>query len=176
VFGPLKLPDPKLPDIDVLIKDAKGTAVLIGEIKWLRKPIRAIGNLDRDAELGKGFQQLRDVREFLERSPDYLKERFVIEKDAHQASLSYAVIARDHLSDIPQPEGFWLTEFDALVWALQKSESLTEAIRKLQSYEWLPVEGRDFMVRLEPPTVTGMTIDVQVFHRLPGSMVAGFLA
>ena len=167
VRGPLKLPDRKLPDIDVLIKDAEGSAVLVGELKWLRKAARAVEHLNRDAELDKGFQQLRDVREFLEGSPDYLKERGVVEKRGHQPSLSYAVIARDHLGYIPQPEGSWLVEFDALIWALQKSESLTRAIHKLQSYEWLPVEGRDFAVRFDSSSIAGMTIDAEKFDRLP---------
>jgi hypothetical protein len=167
VIGPLKLRDPKLPDIDVLIKDAKVSAALVGELKWLMKTTRPIELLDRDAKLDEGFQQLRDVREFLERFPDFLKERGVIKKSEHQPCLSYAVIARDHLGYIPQQEGLWIAEFDALIWALQKSGDLTEVIHKLQNFEWLPVEDRDFTVRFESSRLAGVTIDSEIFHRPP---------
>jgi hypothetical protein len=168
VTGPLRLPDPKLPDIDILVKDSKSSAVLVAELKWPRKTIRVVEHLDRDAELEEGFQQLREVRAFLERFPDYLQERGVVISGESQTNLSYSVITRDHLTYIPQPDGLWLTEFDALVWALQSSENLSDALHKLQTYEWLPVEGRDFTVRFESATVAGVTIDAEIFHRPPG--------
>jgi len=167
VMGPLKLPDPKLPDLDVAIKDAEDSTLLIGELKWLRKAVRTLEYLDRDAELDEGFQQLLDVREFLEGSPDFMEERGVVKKGEHRPNLSYAVIARDHIGLIQQQKECWLAEFDALIWALQKSENLTEAIRKLQSYEWLPIEGRDFTVRFESSTIAGVTIEAEMFHRPP---------
>jgi hypothetical protein len=164
VFGPLKLPDPKLPDIDVIIRDSASRQLLIGELKWLRKPTRVIDHRDRDAELDEGFRQLRAIREFLEQHPKYLNERGVIEQQDGGLKLSFAVIARDHLFYSPQADDLWLTEFDALVWAFSNSENLTECISKLQSFEWLPVEGRDFTVRFEPSTLAGQTIECEVFH------------
>jgi len=58
VVGPLKLPDPKLPDIDIVIMDGKSSVILIGELKWLRKVTRAIEHLNRDVELDEGFDNL----------------------------------------------------------------------------------------------------------------------
>jgi hypothetical protein len=78
------------------------------------------------------------VRQFLERSPDYLKERGVIEtsKNANLSRVCHtAVIVRDYLSYIPEQKGFWLTEFDALTWALQKSEKPIDAIHKFPRQE-----------------------------------------
>ncbi len=65
----LNLPNPRLPDIDILIRDDKSSAILIGELKWLRKVIRAIEHLNRDAEPDEGFQQLTAIGEFLEGNP-----------------------------------------------------------------------------------------------------------
>jgi hypothetical protein len=84
VMDPLKLHEPKLPDLDVAIEEAEDSTLLIGELKWLRKAVRALEYLDRDAELVEGFQQLLDVREFLEGSPDFLEERGVAKKGEHQ--------------------------------------------------------------------------------------------
>ncbi len=176
VMGPFKLPDPKLPDIDLVIKDTQSAAVLIGELKWLRKVVRVVEHVKRDAELEEGFRQLRDVRTFLEQSPGYLRDSGVIPAGEVPPALSYAVIARDHLAYLPQQDGLWLTEFDALIWALQNSDSLPDACRKLQAYEWLPVEGRDFTVRFEAATVAGVTIDSEVFHRPGEIQTAGISA
>ena len=63
----------------------------------------------------------------------------------------------------------WLSEFDAVIWALQNSDSLAEAIRKLRKYEWLPTEGIDFVVRFERASVATVAIEVEIFHRPPSS-------
>ncbi|MGA7219407.1 MAG: hypothetical protein WBX38_13885 [Candidatus Sulfotelmatobacter sp.] len=165
VLGPRKLPDPKLPDIDLVIKDAQSASVLVGELKWPRKVVRVIEHVERDAELEEGFRQLRDVRTFLEQFPEYLRESGINSAGETQPSLSFALIARDHLAHLPQRDGLWLAEFDALIWALQNSESLPDACHKLQTYEWLPVEGRDFVVQFEAASVAGVTIESEVFHR-----------
>jgi hypothetical protein len=165
VAGPLRLPDSKLPDIDILIKDVESPAVLIGELKWLRKTIRVVEHLDRDKELEQGFEQLRDIRKFLEEFPDYLRERGLTASGENQPKPSYAVIARDHLSYLPQQDGLWLAEFDALTWALQISDNLPHALHKLQTNEWLPVEGRDFTVRFESIKLSGVMIEAEIFHR-----------
>jgi hypothetical protein len=38
-------------------------------------------------------------------------------------------------------------------------------MRKLQDYEWLPVEGRDFYIRFESSTLAGVTIETESFYR-----------
>lgn len=167
ITGPLKLPGPHLPDIDLVIKDRETSDVLIGELKWLRKTVRVLEHLDRDAEVEEGFRQLRQIRTFLEEYPKYLRERGGIASHVDPLNLSYAVIARDHLAHIPPQDGLWLTEFDALIWALQNSDGLADALQKLKTHEWLPVEGRDFTVRFEASSVAGVTIDAEIFHR-PG--------
>ena len=164
VFGPLKLPDPKLPDIDIIIKHSVASQLLIGELKWLRKPTRVIDHAEKDAELEEGFRQLRAIRAFLEQFPHYLKERTIVEREEDYFSLSFVVVARDHLSYAAQPDDLWLAEFDAVAWALGNSSNLKDCISKLQTFEWLPVEGRDFVVKFESATLAGETIECEIFH------------
>jgi len=78
--------------------------------------------------------------------------------------MSFAVIARDHIGTV-QMQDCWLAEFDALIWALRESNSLPEAIRKLQAHEWLPVESRDFYVQFESSALAGAAIETETFHR-----------
>jgi hypothetical protein len=176
VMGPLKLPDPKLPDIDLVIKDTQSASVLIGELKWLRKVVRVIEHVDRDAELEEGFRQLREVRAFLEQFPEFLRDNGISSVGETRPTLCYALIARDHLAYIPQQDGLWIAEFDALIWALRNSDSLPDACRKLQADEWLPLEGRDFTVQFESSSVAGVTIDSEVFHRPTDPEAAGISA
>jgi hypothetical protein len=163
VSGPLKLPDP-LPDIDIVIKDSLSSRLLIGELKWLRKPTRIIDQADKGEELNDGFRQLRAIRMFLEQSPRYLKDRGIVEQEQDCRALSFAVIARDFLTYSQQNEDSWLTEFDALEWAVKNSRDLTECISKLQSFEWLPIEGRDFRIQFDPFTLEGVTIETEVIY------------
>jgi hypothetical protein len=149
-----------------LIKDTGDSAILIGELKWIRQPIRAIDQIDKDAELEEGFRQLRNIREFLRQNPHYLKECGIIERGEHQPILSYAVIARDHITNTLAKDGIWLAEFDALNWALNNSINLTDAIKRFQTYDWLPLEGRDFVVQFEAGSIAGVTMEAESFHQM----------
>ena len=164
VSGPLKLPDEALPDLDIALRDLANPSLLIGELKWLRKSTRVLEHLDRDAELEEGFRQLRDIRHFLDASPDFLQKSGLLDGISDSPQMTYAVIARDHIGTVPMADSL-LAEFDALVWALRESGSLEEGVRKLKAYEWLPVEGRDFYVRFEASTLAGVTIETESFHR-----------
>lgn len=166
VIGPRRLPDSKLPDIDILIKDSADSSILIGELKWIRQPIRAIDQIGKDAELEKGFSQLSDIREFLRQNPLYLKECGIIERGERQPTLSYAVIARDHITNTIEKDDIWLAEYDALNWALHHSINLTDTIRRFRTYDWLPLEGRDFVVQFEAGSVAGVTMEAESFHRM----------
>jgi hypothetical protein len=117
-----------------------------------RKSIRVLEYLDRDAELEEGFRQLRDIRAFLDAHPDFLGKNRLLNRTNDLPEMTYAVIARDHIGTV-ETEDSLLAEFDALIWALRESANLAEAMRKLQGYEWLPVEGRDFYVRFEASTL-----------------------
>ena len=162
--GPLKLPDEELPDLDIVIKDLADSSLILGELKWLRKSTRVLEYLDRDAELEEGFRQIKDIKDYLNASPNFLQANGLLTKIDDEPQVTYAVIARDHLGTVETEETL-LVEFDALIWALRESSNLAEAVRKLQGYEWLPVEGRDFYVLFEATTLAGVTIETESFHR-----------
>jgi len=165
VIGPKKLPD-SLPDIDILITDdLEDSPILIGELKWLRQPVRVIDQLDKDAELEEGFRQLHEIREFVRQNPNYLKECGAIERGRRQPTLSYAIITRDHITNTLEKDGLWLAEFDALSWALQNSVNLADAIRRFQTYDWLPLEGRDFTLRFGAGSIAGVTMESEEIFR-----------
>jgi hypothetical protein len=171
--GPFKLPDSNLPDIDLVITDVKNAAVIIGELKWVRKAAHVLEHLDRDAELEKGFRQLHAIRVFLSRNPNFLREVGVVKPKKGKPQISYFVIARDHMIDNLEDDAIWLAEFDALIWALRQSRSLTAAIRKLKRLEWLPEENREFEVIFECSSVAGVAIETETFHRLRGPATPG---
>jgi hypothetical protein len=164
VFGPVKLPEP-LPDIDIIVKDSEASQLLVGELKWLRKPTRVIDQAEKAAELNDGFRQLREIRNFLAQSPRYLKDRGIVERP-DQMKLSFAVIARDFLNYSSEVDDLWLGEFDALWWALTNSSDLKECIFSLRSFDWLPVEGRDFSVQFDSSVLEGITMESQAFYSL----------
>ena len=51
--------------------------------------------LDRDAELEEGFRQLRDIKNFLDASPDFLQKSGLLNGSNDNLQMTYAVIARD---------------------------------------------------------------------------------
>jgi len=61
-------------------------------------------------------------------------------------------------------DGIAIVEFEAFLTALKRSESLDSAISDLLSYEWLPVEGRDFRIQYERATANGVSAELQVFY------------
>jgi hypothetical protein len=47
---------------------------------------------------------------------------------------------------------------------LATNRDLCGTANELLSYEWLPIEGRDFLVRLERAAVNGVSIEYEVFY------------
>jgi hypothetical protein len=173
VMGPFRLPDPKLPNIDLVIKDARNGDVLVGELKWLRKSILAVELIDKDAEIEQGFSQVREVRSFLKSHPEYFRQSGILTRSQRLGRVHYGVIARDHIAYIPQQDDLWLAEFDALIWGLRTGPTLADVVGKLQNLEWLPLEGRDFTARFETASSAGVTIETEVFHRPWALSIAG---
>lgn len=159
IHGPIKLPAP-LPDIDLVIEDRATGQALICELKWGRKTLRAVEHVMRDEELRKGIAQLHSIRDYLLKTADFLQKRGV-----RATGVYYTLVGRDHLVWIPPEEGLFLCEFDALVWILQNSQNLIDGIHQLRTYDWLPIESVDFMVRHERVTVAGVSIETEVLHQ-----------
>jgi hypothetical protein len=61
-------------------------------------------------------------------------------------------------------DGIAIVEFEALTQALTTAVDLPSAIGTLLAYEWLPVEGRDFVVRFDSARTNGVAIESPVFY------------
>jgi hypothetical protein len=59
-----------------------------------------------------------------------------------------------------------IVEFDAFSKALQRPDGLSSTISDLLEYDWLPQEGKDFRVQLEPSTVNGVSLESDVYYPL----------
>jgi len=59
----IPLPDGST-EIDVVIEDASDSTVVLGEMKWIRKPYRALETLEREAHVSKGISQLKLVQNY----------------------------------------------------------------------------------------------------------------
>jgi hypothetical protein len=162
--GPAKLPEP-LPDIDLLAHDEDSSTVLLAELKWIRKPLRPAEIGRSNEEVLKGFGQLRDIRDFLARSPDHLQTlgRLPRSVDAYE-HVYYLLVARDHWCWREPEDGIAIVTYDAFAEALQAAGTLHENLRALLQYEWLPEEGRDFYVQNDTASVNGVSIESPVFY------------
>ncbi len=157
----------QLPDIDLLLVDESSFTVLVAECKWNRKPMGWKERLDRDADFGKGLDQLIEIRNFLNQHPDYLRERQKLEHSlTHYKNVSFALVARDHFF-WPDTPDILLVDHEVFKTEIADAASLAEVVSNLRTYEWLPVEGIDFLVRFEPSIANGVTVESETFYRIP---------
>jgi len=164
--GPIKLPRGDLPDIDLLVEDIGTGTVAICELKWGRKPYLASEFVSRNAELVKGWDQLRMIQEFVQGNPQFLRDRgFLSRSLGDYTRVNYLLVARDHLMWIPPSWGRAIVAFNPFKAMLQKAD-LSAGLGQLLSYEWLPVEGKDFKVVVESMTLNGVTLRDEVFSRI----------
>jgi hypothetical protein len=164
VEGPATLPKP-LPDIDLIVEDLKSSSVLIAETKWVRKPLRPIESVERDADVLKGVKQLEHIREFLRKTPDHIRLQGKLSKSLNcYDHIHYLLVARDHWLWIEPTDEIAIVEFDPFLRMLTNSEDLNVGVNDLLTYDWLPVEGRDFFVKYERAFANGVAIESEVFH------------
>ena len=162
--GPSPLPTPT-PDIDLIMADETHSTVTIAELKWVRKTVRPAEIPDRDADVMKGVGQLSAIRRYLSAHPAYLQGQGRLPRPLDQYErVHYLLVARDHWCWMAGPAGPAVVEFDALLRALQLSDNLHDAVARLLTYEWLPVEGRDFVVRYERSTANGVSVESETFY------------
>ena len=163
--GPIKLGN-HLPDIDFIVEDASSSTIAVCEFKWGRKPYSITEHLSRDAELIKGMNQLGMIRSFLGDRPDLLKARGVASKDlSDYRRVEYLLVARDHLKWIPPTAQTHIVGFDPFK-AMLEINDLNRGLDRLLSYDWLPVENKDFKIEMRPDTVNGVTARGETFFAL----------
>jgi hypothetical protein len=171
IRGPILLPN-GVPDIDLLVTDETSSALVIAELKWIRKSLAPKEGVGKEAEVLKGVSQLVQVRKFLTANPDYLTTRMKLLKPFREYEhVHYLLIPRDYCPWIHPVDGISLVEFDAFKKAMLGSENLHDTVLRLLTYEWLPIEGRDFSVRYDRAAVNGVAVESEVFYStnpLPG--------
>lgn len=162
--GPVQLPNP-VPDIDLLAVDESCSTVVIAELKWIRKTVRPAEIPNRDADVLKGIGQLESIRAFLAEEPDYLRSRGVLLRRLDQYEhVEYLLVARDHWRWVEPHEAIPIAEFEPFAGILERSTNLREAVGELLTYDWLPVEDRDFRIQYDRATANGVTIESPVFY------------
>lgn len=133
--GPVTLPQP-LPDIDLVAIDEESSTVIICELKWIRKIMRSVERVSRDAEVSKGIRQLQRIRGFLSLNPNYLCSLNRLPKRLTEyANVYYLLVARDHWLWVEPTEEFAIVEFDAFRKTLQRNEGLHNAMTDLLGYD-----------------------------------------
>ena len=164
VDGPVGLPKPN-PDIDLILFDEPSSTVILAEMKWIRKTVRPVEIPDRDADVLKGVGQLEEIQRFLADAPEHLSAQGRLPRPLNEYEhVHYLLVARDYWRWVAPHNGIAIVEFDAFARVVAQSANLHEAVITLLSYEWLPVEGRDFFVRYDRATATGVSLESQVFY------------
>jgi hypothetical protein len=162
--GPVQLPKP-IPDIDLVAADESSSTVVIAELKWIRKTVRPAEIPSRDADVLKGIDQLDSIRTFLTANPDYLRTRRLLSRRLDEYErVHYLLVARDHWRWVEPRDGVVIVEFEAFARTLEDSDSLRHAVDELLTYDWLPLEGRDFRIQFDRATANGVSIESPVFY------------
>jgi hypothetical protein len=164
IGGPVPLPSP-IPDLDLLIADEKSSTVLIAELKWIRKTLRPVEMTARDNDVLKGIGQLERIRRFLTDNPDYLLARGKVPRLlADYERIPYLLVARDHWLWVAPTDSLAIVEFEAFATSVGRSPDLQSAIGDLLTYDWLPVDRRDFRVQYDRATANCVSIESEVFY------------
>jgi hypothetical protein len=159
----IELPD-KTTEIDVLMADEASSTVAIAELKWSRKPNRTLERIARDKDIAKGFTQLQTIRAYARKHPDFLRELKKLPRSlTAYANVHYLLVVWDHWFWIDPEDGIAVVNFHALLPVLNRAANLQSLVTELLTYEWLPVEGRDFRVTYETSAVNGALLESATF-------------
>jgi len=166
LLGPILMPNPT-PDVDMLTADEGSSTVILAELKWMRKSLRSVEIIEKDAAVLNGVTQLQEIRAFLADHPDHLTGPGRLPRRVQDYDHVYwLVVARDHWPWMDVTDGIALVEFEAFAMALGAADDLHSAVEQLLTYDWLPVEGRDFRVQYDGVTVNGVRQESEVFYSL----------
>lgn len=167
--GGHKLPSP-LPDIDLLVEDIAANVLLIGELKWSRKPSGQRERDVRDKEVLKGFSQIEKIRRFLQENPRYLLDRSHVTQDMSRYEIvHYCVVARDHLIE-PPAGAAPLYSYDSFFREFTNCQNTVASLRSLERLDWLPTEGVDFSIRFERHNAGGAAVESEIYYPAGGPL------
>jgi hypothetical protein len=162
--GPVLLPGGN-PDLDLTLEDKSSSTLVLAELKWIRKPISVFERCDRDEDFLKGVNQLRCIEKFLSQNPRYLADRGKLSRSISEYSeVRYLLIARDHFVWVDPDKTYPVIEHDNFKRAMAETDTLHGALNQLLTFDWLPVEERDFTVKFETSRANGVSIESEIFH------------
>lgn len=93
--------------------------------------------------------QLLAIRDFLAANPEYLKDRGLTENSTDNLKLSFLLLCKGHLGSetvMTAPEIF-MCDNDTFTFIGELDKGLDAAIDLAKSFDHLPNEGRDFVLR-----------------------------
>jgi len=136
----------QLPDIDVLLSGERHGSLVVVEIKWQLSAADTKEVIARNDYLKKGQDQLKVIKNFLDDNPRYLRERGLVDFEVSRDEISYLLLAKGHLgsADVLADHSI-MADYDIFVRYMKKG-SLAAAMSRVAAYDYLPIEGRDFIL------------------------------
>ncbi|MFZ0730937.1 MAG: hypothetical protein WAM79_01310 [Candidatus Sulfotelmatobacter sp.] len=165
IRGPRSLPD-DLPDVDLVIEDTLSSTVVIAEMKWLRKTIRTVEQIQQRDLFLRGIEQMRQIKTFLQSNPGFLAERGDLTADLNKfQNVHYVVVPRDYFVWAEQSKDkIPVIDYEPFTRALSRETTLAQAMTQLLTLDWLPSKGRDFEIKFEPATANGAVVETEVIY------------
>jgi hypothetical protein len=165
IRGPRSLPD-DLPDVDLIIEDALSSTVVVVEMKWLRKTIRTVEQIQQRDLFLKGIEQMRQIKAFLQSNPRFLFDRGDLTEDLSKfQNVHYIVVPRDYFVWVEESKDeIPVIDYDPFTHALSKETNLALAMTQLLTLDWLPLKERDFEIKYEPVTANGAIVETEVIY------------
>ena len=148
----------QLPDIDLLLANPERTHLVLAELKWQLSASSTREVAARNDYLKKGSAQLMAIRDFLAAHPAYLKSRGLTDKPTDDLKLSFLLLCKGHLGSetvMTTPE-ILMCDNDTFLGELDKG--LDAAIDLAKSFDYLPKEGKDFILRYVKVRFGGHTV------------------
>jgi len=163
---PIRLPDGST-DLDLIVEDPRSSTLVLGELKWIRKPLKPRERAERNSDVEKGLRQIQTVRSFARAHPDFLLrgQRLTCGINSF-ANVYYLLIVADHWFWIDPDDGFAILDFQVFLTRFAESSNLHDTVEALLTYDWLPVEGVNFRVGFEPSSVNGAVIESPTFRHI----------
>lgn len=136
----------QLPDIDILFGNPERTHLVVAELKWQLSASSTREVASRNDYLKKGTAQLVAIRQFLIENPLYLKNRGLIDISVDAIKVSYLLLCKGHLgTETVMAPGILMCDNGTFLRALDLG--INAAIDTANGFEYLPIEGRDFILR-----------------------------
>jgi hypothetical protein len=97
-------------------------------------------------------------------NPDYFGQRKLVKSGLNIEHIYFVLVARDHFLWRKPQDGISAVDFEPFKVMLETSDNLSTGIKNLLQYDWLPKEGRDFEVRKDRATLSGVTVTFEAFY------------